>query len=135
MVKDEQLVRELSLHSDNDARIYNSRVVPTIKNYARKQDRGVFEKERAIDGIRNNIVPDVVASYNREYGTNFRLNKEEKDALAREIYDSMKDEIKDNRKVQSSSNSGSVSVVRGHARKGTKGVKAHTRNTTSKDLI
>lgn len=43
--------RELTLYAENDSRVYFNAIVPTVKNLAKKYNKGVFDKEKAVDAF------------------------------------------------------------------------------------
>ena len=94
---DEGWVTELKLFFDNDGQMYRSRYIPFLKNYARKMKRGIYDKELAVKGIKNNLVNDII----KEYGSNFGgitlrdINMETRKKLAEEIVESIEIEIED----------------------------------------
>ena len=95
---DQSLVTEIALFIDNDSNIYRQRIVPFMKNFARKIDKNKFKEDLAIKGLANNVVPDGVRKYNKEFGSTLRTNAEEKKLIAKNIFDGMKEEICDNSK-------------------------------------
>lgn len=57
------LARELALYAINDSQIYRQRIIPFIKNYARKKRKGIFDKKKAIEGLANLLAKDVQKKY------------------------------------------------------------------------
>lgn len=43
--------RELFLYSTNCAALYHSSIVPIVRNLAKKYNKGIFDKEKAIDAF------------------------------------------------------------------------------------
>jgi len=64
---DEPMASELVNHTMNTAQLYENRVRPFVKNYARKKVRGTFNRDLAIKGLANNLTKDAQNSYYREY--------------------------------------------------------------------
>lgn len=95
---DQSLVTEITLFIENDSNIYRQRTVPFAKNFARKIDKNKFKKDLAIKGLVNNLVPDGVRKYNKEFGSTLRTNAEEKKLIAKNIFEGMRDEICENSK-------------------------------------
>ena len=94
----EEWVDELKLWFDNDGQMYKSRYIPFLKNYARKKKRGIYEKELAIKGIKNNLVNDIIKAYSKDMGgtpTLQEINMATRKKLAEEIVDRIEGEIND----------------------------------------
>jgi hypothetical protein len=76
-------IDELKLFFDNDEQLYRSRYVPFLKNYTRKMKKGNYDKDLAIKGIKNNLVNDIIKSYD---GIELRdINMESRKELAKQI--------------------------------------------------
>lgn len=78
-------LRELRLWGENDATIYRQ-VEAFAKNYARKKIKGTYKRTLAIKGLANNLVPNIIKSYNRKIGKTYhRINSADKKKLAQMI--------------------------------------------------
>ena len=92
----EEWVSELKLWFDNDGQMYRSRYIPFLKNYARKKKRGIYDRDLAIKGIKNNLVNDIIKAYAKEFGgtpTLQEINMCTREKLALEIVKKIEDEI------------------------------------------
>lgn len=69
MVADKILAKELALYASNDSTIHRQRLVPFQINYAKRKAKGIFNHQRAIDGLANNLAKDVQAKYWREFSS------------------------------------------------------------------
>jgi hypothetical protein len=61
-------IRELVLYASNDRGLRNRRINPFAKNYAKKRVAGTYNKRKAIQGLANNLVPDILKTYGKEFG-------------------------------------------------------------------
>jgi hypothetical protein len=64
---DEPLGTELEMHYENNQQLYRT-VQSWALNFKRKQKRGVYNHDLAVQGIANNFIPMVIRSYKIEYG-------------------------------------------------------------------
>jgi hypothetical protein len=96
IVVDEALVRELDLWAQNTSEIYFQKHIPFVKNYRKKQEKGIYQEDLALKGILNNYVPVVIESYRKEFGPNTltKVSKTDKIALAKELLQNVLDDIK-----------------------------------------
>lgn len=51
IVKETDESRELFLYATNDGDIYRAYIVPTVRNLAKKYNKGVFDADKAIDAF------------------------------------------------------------------------------------
>lgn len=58
--------RELGLYATNDDYLYTTRIVPVVRNLAKKHTKGVFDADRAIDAFYP-IATDAARKYCREF--------------------------------------------------------------------
>lgn len=58
--------RELGLYATNDGYLYTTRIVPVVRNLAKKHTKGVFDADRAIDAFYP-IATDAARKYCREF--------------------------------------------------------------------
>ena len=65
---DRDMARELALFADNNEDLYRQKIQSFISNYARKMKRGEFNKQRAIEGLANNLFPEAKKKYIQETG-------------------------------------------------------------------
>jgi len=88
-------VYELKLWFDNDQQMYRSRYIPFLKNYARKKKRGIYDRDLAIKGIKNNLVNDIIKGYEKDIGgVSLKIiNMCTREKLALEIVERIEDEI------------------------------------------
>lgn len=84
MVVDEVLVKELDLYWINDRQLHDTYQL-WKKNFDRKKKRGIYSKELAIKGIKNNFVPRILEKYRREVAPLSSVSNENKTALAKLI--------------------------------------------------
>lgn len=92
-VENDIAVNELFLYAVNDGQLYYQMVQPTIKNYARKMLRNVYDENLAVKGFLY-VVNEALKKYNAEFG-GLHLSKEEKEETAKRLLDHYMDEIKD----------------------------------------
>ena len=94
---DNILVDDIELTVANDEQFYRSTHIPFVKNYRRKIAKGVFSTELGIKGLRNNAVPRAVKKYNEitQADTPYKLNKDEKELLAKQLLDRVLNSIDD----------------------------------------
>lgn len=81
MAIDKNQAKELELFYENDEQLYRQSQA-FVENYNRKKKRGVYKKELAIKGIKNNFIPAVIRKYNKEHGNIGIVNAETKQYLA-----------------------------------------------------
>jgi len=137
---DTHKVRELALYTENDYNTHKTILEPTYKNFARRKEKGNYDKELAKKQIANNIYKVARENYKKELGFDLQLNPKERELYANELYEGINEQSDEERKKLYSNknvnkNSGSVTTVKPHNRKGTKGVRGHYRKTKSSDLI
>lgn len=63
---DETLAREIHLVESNDGDLYRQQVHPSALNFARKKKAGIFNREKAIKGLANNLVVNAIKRYKKE---------------------------------------------------------------------
>lgn len=86
--------RDIALFSQNDSGFYESRYTPTLKNFARKNKRGVLDKDLARLGMSNHV-PDLIERYNRSNDmVGHRWSPETKAVVADELVDLDWDDVK-----------------------------------------
>ena len=90
---DEALLRDIELTTANDEQFYRQHHVPWVKNFARKKKRGKFDKELALKGIRLYYVKDAVKRYNEINDGHHKLNKDEKETLAKTYLENVLDDV------------------------------------------
>ena len=72
IIKETAESRELELFAENTARVYNSFIVPVVRNLAKKYAKGIFDAEKAIDAF----YPAACAAsdmYAKEFGYRFSV--------------------------------------------------------------
>lgn len=87
---DETMGDELKIFLDNNEPLYRTKMA-WLKNFARKMKRGVFNTEKAVYGIQKNFVPNIIKGYDGIELSD--VNRETRNYLAKEIVESIKDEI------------------------------------------
>ena len=94
---DTVLARELALYAMNDASIHRQRIEPFAMNYGIKKAKGTFNKDRAIEGLANNLAKDVQNKYSKELGGGKapEMNKATKMAFGAELLEDMTEMIDD----------------------------------------
>ena len=90
---DENLLRDIELTTANDEQFYRQHHVPWVKNFRRKKKRDKFDKELALKGIRLYYVKDAVIRYNEIQDETHKLNKDEKEELAKTYLENVLDDI------------------------------------------
>ncbi|MCK5139991.1 MAG: hypothetical protein KAQ85_09135, partial [Thermodesulfovibrionia bacterium] len=86
---------DIANFSQNDEGFYSSRYVPTVKNFARKQKKGILNKDLARLGMSNHV-SDLIKRYNKYNGMEGHyFSPETKAVIADELVDMDWDEIKD----------------------------------------
>ena len=93
-VIDADLLHDIELTTANDEQFYRQHHIPWVKNFMRKRKRDVFNEELALKGIRLYYVKDAVNRYNEITGDNHKLNKDEKEALAKIYLENVLDDVK-----------------------------------------
>ena len=72
--KPSEEARELLLVATNEGKLYNSMIVPIVRNLARKMAKGVFNADKAIDAFY--YVADAASKqYNKDYGYLFTVTE------------------------------------------------------------
>lgn len=89
MAVDKGQVRELELYIENDYTLYKQ-MQAFLANYSLKRKRGTFDKAKAIKGLLN-VVRAAITKYNRELGSIGTVNKETKEAVAKELFKTLWD--------------------------------------------
>ena len=112
----------------------------TVEIDPKSLDKTETDKELAKKQIANNIYKVARENYKKELGFDLQLNPKERELYANELYEGINEQSDEERKKLYSNknvnkNSGSVTTVKPHNRKGTKGVRGHYRKTKSSDLI
>ena len=51
VIKESDESRELFLYASNDGDIYRTNIVPTVRNLAKKYNKGTFDADKAIDAF------------------------------------------------------------------------------------
>jgi len=74
---DEISVRELELFVENDDATYRQRMVPVIKNLARKKYRGIYNHNKAVKAMMY-AVNDSDSNYDKEFGYSFPIKVKRK---------------------------------------------------------
>lgn len=95
----EGAVNELTLWSDNDQQTYRHKIALAL-NYYRKKKRGIFNEQRALEGVANLHVPRIIKAYKRETGLNdiygyqlTRMPKAHKMLVAKEILPGIMEQV------------------------------------------
>ena len=88
------LLRDIELTTSNDESFYRSTHVPFVKNYRRKQQKNIYDKDLALKGIVNNYVPRAIKFYEKQVGDKFNISKQEKNILGKEYLKNVLDDIK-----------------------------------------
>lgn len=98
----EPAVREMELWLDNTYELYQRKEAWTL-NYARKMNKGKYNRQKALEGIANNLVPEVIKDYRKNNGDFMdvgegrsyylgRVSKADKMAMARPMLESIEEE-------------------------------------------
>ena len=95
---DKELVKEITLFIENDGDLYRGRIQPFINNFRKKIQKRKFDKGLAVKGLSNNVVPEEIKKYNKEFGSNLRTTSKEKNKISRNILRGMGDEVCDSLK-------------------------------------
>lgn len=96
MVADTIMARELALFLENDFPTYKSFITPYAVNLARKKLKGQFSKEKALQGLVNQV-PRFKQRYERENGVKLgTMDMATKKAFAKEFYEGMEELVKEN---------------------------------------
>lgn len=82
-IVDKPLAKELCMWAENDYKLYKLLSVEWYNNFARKIGRGVFDKQKAIEGLARNYVPKVAQSYSKENRRPLRVSAATKLAVAK----------------------------------------------------
>lgn len=89
MAVDKGQARELELYIENDYTLYKQ-MQAFLANYSLKRKKGTFDKAKAIKGL-HNVVRAAITKYNREFGGLGTVNKETKNAVAKELFQTLWD--------------------------------------------
>lgn len=95
---DQELSRELELWMDNTQDLYNIKQ-SWVKNYSRKIEKGVFNIEDGIKGMKY-LVKNTLDSYNKEFGSNLKIEKNDKRPIQIEFLESVLYSIVDNSNIE-----------------------------------
>lgn len=87
---DETQGDKLKIFMDNDEPLHRTKMI-WLKNFSRKMKLGVFNTEKAVYGIEKNFVPNIIKGYDGIELSD--VNRETRNYLAKEIVESIKDEI------------------------------------------
>lgn len=89
MAVDKAQAREIELYVENDYQLYKQ-LQAFLTNYTLKRKKGTFDKAKSIKGLLN-VVRAAITKYNREYGSIGTVNKETKNAVAKELFKTLWD--------------------------------------------
>jgi hypothetical protein len=88
--KPSEEARELLLVATNESKLYTSMIVPTVRNLAKKYNKGKFDADKAIDAFW--YVADAASKqYHKEYGYLFTVT--ERFTAAKDMVDYYMDDI------------------------------------------
>lgn len=87
-VIDKELVHELAWYGHDNKVLRENLYYEWYNNYGRKKSKGLFDKEKAIDGIAKSYVPKVIQTYRKDFGLG-RVNADEKKAIAKEFFNDL----------------------------------------------
>lgn len=88
---DTALSTELILWMDNTQELYNNKQA-WVKNYSRKIQKGIFNIEDGIKGMKY-LVKNTLDSYNKEFGSNLKIEKNDKRPIQIEFLESVLNDI------------------------------------------
>lgn len=91
---DEDLSTELILWMDNTQEVYNNKQAWS-KNYAKKVRKGIFNIEDGITGMKY-LVKNTLDSYNKEFGSNIKIDKNDKRPIQINFLSAVLSDIWDN---------------------------------------
>lgn len=83
---------ELALFAENTEQIYFSSILPTVRNLAKKQRKGIYDKEKAVDAFYH-VATRASKLYEREFGCAFSV--QERFTAACELESSYSDSLLD----------------------------------------
>lgn len=92
---DYSLLRDIELTTSNDESFYKSTHIPFVKNYRRKQQKNIYNKDLALKGIVNNYVPRAIKFYEKQNNNKISISKQEKNTLGNEYLKNVLQDIKD----------------------------------------
>ena len=98
MVADTIMARELALFLENDIQTYKSFTIPYAVNLARKKVKGQYSREKALQGIVNQV-PRFKQRYQRDVGIGLgTMDMATKKVFAKEFLDmsQLQELVKDN---------------------------------------
>jgi len=95
---DTALSTELILWMDNTQEVYNNKQA-WVKNYSRKIQKGIFNIEDGIKGMKY-LVKNTLDSYNKEFGSNLKIEKNDKRPIQIEFLESVLYSIVDNSNIE-----------------------------------
>lgn len=78
---DQEQARELEIFYENDSQIYKNSQA-WVDLYNKKKKKGNYIHAIAVNGIKNNFIPQVITKYNKEYGKIGIVNNKTKEYLA-----------------------------------------------------
>ena len=99
---DKATVRELVLYITNDSQIHRQRIAPIIKNLSRKVGKGTYDGVKAIKAIMY-AATDGIKKYEKENagpGWARQIDKQTKEAIAKELLDYYTEEIGESKEVE-----------------------------------
>lgn len=88
---DKVLSTELILWMDNTQELYNNKQA-WVKNYSKKIAKGIFNIEDAITGMKY-LVKNTLDSYNKEFGSNLKIEKNDKRPIQIDFLESVLNDI------------------------------------------
>ena len=88
-------VRELQLYTENDRAIYDRKLNPILRNLSKKQEKGIYDKEKA-QKLYLNAVNDGAKKYTQEFGTKGSkiFSTSDKKEVAKRLEEENRDELK-----------------------------------------
>lgn len=91
---DQALSAELILWMDNTQELYNNKQ-SWSKNYSRKIKKGIFNIEDGIKGMQY-LTKNVSSHYNKEFGSDIKIQKDDKRPIQIDFLESVLSDIWDN---------------------------------------
>jgi hypothetical protein len=85
---------ELLLYIENTRQLAEQRKA-IVANYSKKKAKGIYSKELALKGIRNNLIPEAAKVYSKEFGGLATVNfpTVSRNRAAEMVLQSIEDEI------------------------------------------
>lgn len=90
----QQMANELALWCVNNVQLYRQMTQPTIKNYAIKKVKGIYDPKRAVVGWMN-LIEEGLKLYKKKYPGYYRIDKATKSAAAKMVADHYRNELED----------------------------------------